>query len=229
MLRGYVWVVFVQGWQISCGSKFVVFFFEGSCLEAFRRVLIDRKGFNSERQGWRGWNQKRWSTAMKDLGETKEILNLGNGWHVINSLTCVDICNLFSTSVDGLWLLGSGFNKECLHLKQLEVMEWFHSASIYGVVQVVLCSSVFSAAHTLNSTQFFVYEHCLVLFVWEAFWHPSCVNHDLSMIIWSRVWYFVSDPHKGYMTGLIIMLTFTMLLWSCLCNFVDRLVGMYHP
>jgi hypothetical protein len=52
------------------------------------------------------------------------------------------------------------------------------------------------------------------------------VNHDLSMIIWSRVWYFVSDPHKGYMTGLIIMLMFTMLLWSFLCNFVDRLVGM---
>jgi len=101
------------------------------------------RGKDSERQGWRGWNQRRWSTAMKDLTETKEILNLGNGWHVINSLTCVDICNLFSTSVDGLWLLSSGFNKECLYLKQLEVMEWFHSASIYGVVQVVLCSFCF--------------------------------------------------------------------------------------
>jgi hypothetical protein len=148
MLRGYVWVVFVQGWRISCGSKFsqsteLVFFFEGSYLEALRRVLIERKGFNSERQGWRGWNQRRWSTAMKDLGESKAILNLGNGWHVINSLTCVDICNLFSTSVDGLWLLRSGLNIHCLYLKQLEVMELFHSASIYGVVQVVLCSFCF--------------------------------------------------------------------------------------
>jgi hypothetical protein len=226
MLRGYVWVVFVQGWRISCGSKFgqsteLVFFFEGSYLEALRRVLIERNGFNSERQGWRGWNQRRWSTAMKDLAESKVILNFRNGWHVINSLTCVDICNLFSTSVDGLWLLSSGFNRECLYLKQLEVMESFHSASIYGV-------SVVSAAHTLNSTQFFVYEDCLVLFVWEAFWHPSCVNPDLSMIIWSRVWYFVSEPHKGYMTGLIVMLAFTMLLWSFLCNFVGMLVGMYY-
>ncbi len=101
------------------------------------RIQLRETGF------WRGWNQRRWSTAMKDLAETKEILNLGNGWHVINSLTCVDICNLFSTSVDGLWLLSSGFNKECLYLKQLEVMEWFHSASIYGVVQVVLCSFCF--------------------------------------------------------------------------------------
>jgi hypothetical protein len=151
----------VQGWRISCGSKFgqsteLVFFFEGSCLEAFRRALIERKGFNSERQDWRGWNQRRWSTAMKDLAETKEILNLGNGWHVINSRTCVDICNLFSTSVDGLWLLSSGFNKECLYLKQLEVMEWFHSAGIYGVVQMVLWTFCFlRSSHTLNSTKFF--------------------------------------------------------------------------